>query len=159
MGYVVTGDGPSKMKELTVKLKTADPMLKRELRRALKDAASGAADAARASILSMPGAKVGKPPLRESVANSVTVRVGLASAIQVSITAEPNKMPPGEGNMPKKLNEATFSHPVFGDRKVWVKQRGKSNWFDDSITRAGPDAQQKISDAMDVTAEYIAGGL
>ena len=159
MSYRIEGDGPRKMKELTVKLKTADPMLKTQLRRALKDAGNVAADAARASILSMPGAKVGTPPLRQAVADSVTVRVGLTTSIQVSIVAEPNKMPAGMGNMPKRLNQATFSHPVYGHRKVWVKQTGKLNWFDDSISRAAPDAEAKISDAMDLTAEYIAGAV
>jgi hypothetical protein len=181
VGYEIRGDGPRKMKELTVKLKTADPVLRRELRRALKDAAGGAADAARASILSMPGTKVGTPPLRAAVAASVTVRVGLARAIQVSIVAEPNKMPPGEGNMPKRLNQATFNHPVYGSKLgeqasvllrkaggkggghgrawTWVTQKGKQGWFDDSIAKAGPEAQAKISDAMDLTAEYIAGAL
>ena len=157
MSYRIEGDGPAKMKELVVKLKTADPILKTQLRRALRDAGNTAADAARASILAMPGAQVGTPPLRQAVANSVTVRVGLATTVQVSIVAEPNKMPPGMGNMPKRLNQATFSHPVYGHRKVWVKQTGKLNWFDDSITRAAPAAEAKISDAMDATADYIAG--
>ena len=107
----------------------------------------------------MPGAKVGTPPLRQAVANSVMVRVGLATTVQVSIVAEPNKMPPGMGNMPKRLNSTTFNHPVYGHRTVWVTQAGKPGWFDDSISRAAPDAEAKISDAMDLTAEYIAGGL
>ena len=179
MSYRIEGDGPTKMKELVVKLKTADPILKRELRRALKDAGNVAADAARASILAMPATQVGTPPLRQAVANSVTVRVGLATTIQVSIVAEPNKMPPGMGNMPKRLNQATFNHPVYGSKLgeqasallkkaggkggghgrawTWVTQTGKPGWFDDSIVKAGPDAQQKISDAMDLTADYIAG--
>jgi hypothetical protein len=157
MGYEIRGDGPAKMRELAAKLKTADPVLKRELRRALKDAAGGAADAARASILAMPGEKVGIPPLRAAVANSVVVRTSLTGTVQVSIVAEPNRMPTGEGNMPKRLNQETFSHPVYGNRKVWVTQRGKSGWFDDSITKAGPEAQAKIGDAMDTTANYIAG--
>ena len=179
MTYKVEGDGPDKMRELAVKLKTADPVLKRELRRALKDAGNTAADAARSSILAMPATKVGTPPLRAAVANSVTVRVGLATTIQVSIVAEPNKMPPGMGNMPKRLNQATFNHPVYGSRLgeqasvllkkaggkggghgrgwTWVTQEGKQGWFDDSITKAGPEAQNKINDAMDTTANYIAG--
>lgn len=157
MSYRIEGDGPTRMRELTAKLKTADPVLKRELRRALKDAGNTAADAARSSILAMPATKVGTPPLRTAVANSVTVRVSLARSIQVSIVAEPNKMPPGMGNMPKRLNQATFSHPVYGHRKVWVVQRGKSSWFDNSITKAGPEAERQINDAMDTTANYIAG--
>lgn len=177
----ITGDGVRKAKELAVKLKTADPLLKRELRRALKDAAGTAADAARSSILAMPATQTGTPPLRPAVANSVTVRVGMTGQIQVSIVAEPNKMPPGMGNMPKKLNQETFWHPVYGSRLgeqasvllkkaggkggghgrawTWVEQRGKPGWFDDSINKAGPETQAKISDAMDVTAEYLAGGI
>jgi hypothetical protein len=157
MGYEIRGDGPQKMRELTAKLKTADPILKRELRKALKDAGNTAADAARSSILAMPGEKTGTPPLRAAVANSVMVRTSLTNTVQVSIVAEPNRMPPGEGNMPKRLNQATFNHPVYGNRKVWVTQHGKANWFDDSINRAAPEAQTKISDAMDTTANYIAG--
>jgi hypothetical protein len=179
VSYRITGDGPDKMRELTAKLKTADPILKRELRRALKDAATPAADAARASILAMPGTKVGTPPLRAAVAGSVVIRTSMTGLIQVSIVAEPNRMPPGMGNMPKRLNQATFNHPVYGSRLgeqasvllkkaggkggghgrawTWVTQKGKQGWFDDSISKVGPEAQNKINDAMDATADYIAG--
>lgn len=181
MGYKIEGDGPQKMRELTAKLKTADPILKRELRRALKDAAGGGADAARASILAMPGTKTGTPPLRQAVADCITVRVTIGTSIQVAVVAEPTKMPPGMGNMPKRLNQATFNHPVYGSRLgehasvllkkaggeggghgrawTWTTQKGKKDWFDGAILRTAPDAERKINDAMDLTAEYIAGGL
>jgi hypothetical protein len=159
MGYEIRGDGPAKMRELAAKLKTADPILKRELRRALKDAASGASDAARASILAMPGEKTGTPPLRPAVANSVTIRTRFGNTINVAIVAEPTKMPAGMGNMPYRLNRETFNHPVYGQRKVWVTQRGKPNWFDGAVHRAGTEAQNNISDAMQTTADYITGTL
>jgi hypothetical protein len=181
VGYEIRGDGVEKSRALAAKLKTADPVLKRELRRALKDAAGGAADAARSSILAMPGEKVGTPPLRPAVAKSVTVRTGFGNTISVAIVAEPDKMPSGMGNMPKRLNQATFNHPVYGSRLgeqasvllkkaggkggghgrgwTWVTQKGKKGWFDDSIRRTGPEVQQKISDAMDTTAGYITGTL
>lgn len=181
MGYEITGSGVEKARQLAVLLKTADPVLKRELRKALRSAGNTAADAARSSILAMPGTKVGNPPLRAAVAKSVTVRVGLASTVKVSIVAEPNKMPAGMGNMPKRLNQETFKHPVYGSKLgeqasvllrkaggkggghgrawTWVTQQGQPGWFDDSIRQTGPDAQQKISDAMDTTASYITGAL
>jgi hypothetical protein len=181
MGYEIRGDGPAKMRELAAKLKTADPILKRELRKALKDAASSGADAARASILAMPGKKIGTPPLRAAVANSVVVRTSLTGTIRVFIVAEPNRMPPGEGNMPYRLNQATFNHPVFGSKLgeqasvllkkaggkggghgrgwTWVTQDGWEGWFDNSIRSVGPDLETKVGDAMDTTSAYLAGEL
>jgi hypothetical protein len=190
----ITGNGPEELKILAAKLKGADPLLRRELRKALREAAEPAAVAARRSILSMrakdfpevPGHYQGQ--LRTEVAASILVRPVIGrSAIRVQVVAEPKKMPPGKQGLPALLEAPSFKHPVFarGERFTkgpsrarryrhlpvrerplvyrgawpWVRQVGKPFWFSDAITRAAPEAQRNVREAMDATAQYLTGAV
>jgi hypothetical protein len=39
----------------------------------------------------------------------------------------------GFKNAARVTQEPKFRHPVFGDREVWVNQRGKKDWFRDAV--------------------------
>lgn len=175
----VRGLGPEQIKLLIAELKTADPALKRDLRRNLREAARPAVDAARRSILAMPSRHGGS--LREEVARSVTLTTSLTrSGIRVAITAKPRKMPPGKESLPAHLDSAKgWNHPVYGRPEAeaesvalqqvhgkgfghgrgwaWVKQFGKPGWFEEPIALHARDFQAAADAALAEAERRLSG--
>jgi len=50
---------------------------------------------------------------------------------------------------------AGFRHPVYGNRDVWVQQRGGS-WFKEPIAEEGDFIERKLTDVLEDMAENIA---
>lgn len=159
----VTGTGVAGMRELAVKLRDADPKLRRALLRRFREVAAPVVQATQRSILDMPsvhGSKPGVVPLREAVARTVTSSVGLTrSGARLDIVSSGRKMPEGEDRMPKHLDSARgWGHPVFqrrGRPAVWVHQFGKPQWFEDPPAHSGRVVQGACSRAMnDVARDF-----
>jgi len=58
-----------------------------------------------------------------------------------------------------KVNDGLLTHPVFGNREVWVTQRDgmKAGFFTDPCDRSGPQVRDRILAAMHETAMKITG--
>lgn len=161
----VTGRGPEQMALLAARIRQADPVLQRQLRARMKDAAGPVVDAVKASILAMPSHHAGH--LRDDVAKTVTARVSfLKTGVRLDITSNGARMPQGQGNMPALIDSATgWGHPVFlrhrtlRQRKhwTWVRQRGKPGWFEQPISDKAPDLRAAVEAAMDATARQAGG--
>jgi hypothetical protein len=151
----ITGTGPAEMKLLAARLHDADPALKRELRRSMRTAAGPVVAAVRASILSMPSHHDGS--LRAGTARTVSSSVGLTrTGARLDIVSAGRKMPAGEDRLPGFLDSAKgWSHPVFGNRDVWVRQHGKPAWFERPPAVAAPALRRAVQDAMDATARKL----
>jgi hypothetical protein len=157
----VTGTGVTQMQILAVKLKTADPKLKRNLRRRLRDTAGPVADKARRSILDMPAVR--QAGLREEAAASVTTSVTMTAAgIRVTISSLGSRMPPGKHNLPAYLDEVSgWGHPVYANRKksrsqwTWVHQTGKPGWFERPIAGSAKELRAACQRAIDDTAREL----
>lgn len=115
----IKGTGISDMRELAVKLRAADPALKRDLQKRFRAQARPVVRAVQRSILEMPaehgGSKPGTVPLRTAVARTVgsSARVR-KDGIEVAITSRGSRMPQGEESMPKHLDSSRgFAHPVY----------------------------------------------
>ena len=132
--------------------------LRRDLVDNLKAAVEPAAQAARASILSMSvsGLVRAVPPLRAAVAAAVKVAVRTSGQrAGVFVIAGKTSMPRGFADAPRRLNARRgWRHPVFGS-DVWERQLGKPGWFDDTLDRARPAALRAAQDAMDAMADRI----
>jgi hypothetical protein len=130
--------------------------LDRDLVHELEDVAKPALEAAKASLLGMESSSEVLPGLRTTVADHTRIRVRLTGKHPgVSIRADKLGMPRGFNNAPKRLNEARgWRHQVFG-QDVWVTQRGKPGWFDDTISKFKPAARQAAQKAMDGMAKRI----
>lgn len=175
----VTGPGPVQLRELSVKLKTADPHLRRGLRRELRQALDPVADKVRASILSMPSHHDGT--LRGEIARTVYVSVGRVS---VSIVSEGRRMPAGKQTLPVHTDRAKgWGHPVYarGPRFrlapsrarryrhlpeswrpqvkrgawTWAHQVGKPGWFETPVYESARELQAACQRAMDDTARML----
>lgn len=170
----VTGSGVLDMKLLAAKLKEADPVLKRELRRNFRDAAEPVLGDVEQSILLMPSHHGGT--LRREVAKTVVLRTSFsANGVRVNIDSVGSRMPPGKETLPQHLDsEKGWNHPVYGRAEAeaesvalqkihgkgfghgrawtWRKQFGKPGWFERPITdnaRAFRSAALKAIDAVE----------
>jgi hypothetical protein len=116
----ITGTGPAQMRKLAILLRSADPQLKRELRRNFRALARPTVEKVQRSILDMavkpsePGARP-HPPLRETIARTVGSSVGLTkNGIRLDIVSLGSKMPRGESTLPKHVDSREgWPHPVY----------------------------------------------
>lgn len=112
----VGGPGPEQLRELAARLKVADPVLKRQLRRNLRNAVKPAAQAAKDSILAMPSKHDGH--LREALAKSVTVSTSITGRqIQIDIVQNGKKLEAtGQGTLGQLFDsDKGFRHPVYAN--------------------------------------------
>ena len=129
--------------------------LRKDLVKGLRSAVVPVAQAAKASILSMPssGGHSGAS-LRGAVAGGVKVQIRTTGAAGVFVVAKSTGMPRNFRNAPKRLDAKSWRHPVPGVKK-WVTQVGKPGWFDDTMQRARPGANRAAADALDSVAQRI----
>jgi len=151
----VTGSGVVDMKLLAVKMRTADPRLKKALRKKLTDAARPVARRVQDSILSMPAHD--EAGLRAETAATVKVTSRISrSGISVSIVSYGGKMPAGKESLPKHLDSSRgWGHPVWGHRDRWVRQRGKPQWFETPPTLNRNEFRSACEAAMNETARQL----
>lgn len=171
----VTGGGQEEMRRLAGRLKTADAELRRQLRKALRDAAGPVTGAVREAIAASPSKHDGT--LRGETARTVSASVSVAgSRVTLAIVSRGSLMPDGKGNLPAYLNDdKRWKHPVFGrplaeiEAQVtgkghgrgwtWVKQSSHAvGWFDKTIAGRAPDLRRSVESAMDETARKLEGG-
>jgi hypothetical protein len=117
MATVITGSGVRDMRELAVKLRAADPKMKRDLRRNFRQLAAPLVRDVQAAILAMPS-KDGPPKeggLRDDIAKTVSASTTISkSGIRLDIVSLGSRMPPGEDSLPKHTDSARgWAHPVF----------------------------------------------
>ena len=145
------------MRALAAKLHTADADLRRNLRREMRQAGKQIVPRVQRSILDMPAEKYRDRGLREEVAASVYASVSLTkTSVQVTIVASGRRMPEGKRSLPAHMDAAAgWSHPVFGHRDRWVRQHGKTGWFERPIAESAGDVRQACADAIDETLKRL----
>lgn len=68
--------------------------------------------------------------LRRALAAAVGVRYEHEAVVFV---VQADRMPEGKEHLPLVTVQRVWRHPVFGNRKVWVEQRGDVAWFQRAI--------------------------
>lgn len=173
----VTGPGVLDMKLLAARLREADPALKRNLRRAFKDAAEPVAGDVEQSILLMPSHHDGT--LRRQIAKTITVKTSFsASGVRVSIESDGRKMPRGKETLPHHTDSAKgWNHPVWGRAEAeaesvalqeihgkgfghgrgwtWVKQFGKPGWFERPVIDNAREFRDAALKAIDEVERHL----
>jgi len=133
--------------------------LRKELARNMRAALRPAAAEAKSSIMAMSSAGLPTAPaLRSSVAKKIRPEVKLGGRWSgARVKAFKTKNVRNFPNAPKRLNRAGgWRHPVFGNREVWVQQRGKTDWFDRSFEGRESEYRAAVEQAMEDTARRIA---
>jgi hypothetical protein len=86
----------------------------------------------------------------------VSIRTG-ANTAGVSIVTTGTKLPAGKQPMVRAYNKRTFRHPVFGNRNVWVTQRGRP-YFGAVLDERKSSMLQAMEAALREAAETIRTG-
>jgi hypothetical protein len=64
---------------------------------------------------------------------------------------------PNEAGLPRGFDNGPrgFRHPVYGNRNVWVQQRGGS-WFREPIAEHRDEVEKDLTDVLEAMAKRIA---
>jgi hypothetical protein len=90
--------------------------------------------------------------LRETIAAGVRLQI---TAKGVRIIASSDRLPEKQKTLVRRLDsDKGWRHPVFGDREVWVHQRG-GPWFAETIKKRAPDFRAAIVEAMEETKKQL----
>lgn len=134
--------------------------LRKELAKNMREVLKPAAVEAKNSIMAMPTttARPVTPALRTSIARKIRPEVKLGGRWSgARVKAFKTKNIRGFPNAPKRTNRASgWRHPVFGNRDIWVTQRGKADWFDDSFKGREGVYKEAVEQAMESMARRIA---
>lgn len=133
--------------------------LRKELAKNMRAALRPAAAEAKSSIMAMSSAGLPtSPALRSTVAKKIRPEVKLGGRWSgARVKAFKTKNVRNFPNAPKRLNRAGgWRHPVYGNREVWVQQRGKVDWFDRSFEGRESHYKAAVEAAMENMARRIA---
>lgn len=156
------------IKNLAKVLRKVSPVLGREMRRAVREAARPVMTDMKAKIGStgMPafgtGAHAYDGPtggggITAKMQRSLSLRV---SGGRVRIFVRPGALG-SAAKLPAYIDAGvTWRHPVRGNRRAWVSQRGTAaGWFTDTAHRHYPQVRADVQDALDDTARTLVAML
>ena len=124
----------------------------RKLRGGLEEAAGPIIAKVQREAMELPARGAKHTGLRGRLAAGVRLQVN-PSSIRIAATAvDPTEtaLPRGMDNGPKG-----WRHPVYGNRDVWVQQRGGS-WFREPIADEGNSVERKLTNVLEQMADNIA---
>jgi hypothetical protein len=125
----------------------------RKLGNALEDATQPIIAKVRREAMALPARGRKHTGLRGRLAEGVRAEeVGESSVRIVATAVDPTEraLPRGMDNGPRG-----WRHPVYGNRNVWVQQRGGS-WFREPIAESGDTIERKLTDVLEQMADNIA---
>lgn len=161
-GYVITSDD---IKNLAKVLRKVSPELGRDMRRAVREAARPVMQDMRSEIganamtawgggMRPYDGPAGSGGITAKMIRSLSIRV---SGGKVRIFVRPGALG-SAGRLPAYIDAGSaWRHPVMGNRKAWVSQRGSAvGWFTQTAHRHYPQVTEDVRDVLDDTARKIA---
>jgi hypothetical protein len=132
--------------------------LRKDLAKTMREALKPGALQAKNSIMGMVSLHGATPALRTSIARKIRPEVKLGGRWSgARVKAFKTKNIRGFPNAPKRTNRADgWRHPVYGNRDVWVQQRGKLEWFDRAFRGREGLYKAAVEQAMNDMARRIA---
>lgn len=123
----------------------------RELGEALNEATRPIIAKVRRAAYAIPARGPKHTGLRGRLAAGVKATViGQNATIVAEASPDEAGLPRGFDNGPRG-----FRHPVYGNREVWVQQRGFS-WFREPIAEEGDMVERRLTEVLEDMAENIA---
>jgi hypothetical protein len=78
-------------------------------------------------------------PLRATIAAAIRLSVRYGSSPGARVWIDRSALPADLRNMPNRLNDGFWRHPVFGNRHAWVRQTARPyGWWDKTIDQHKP---------------------
>lgn len=134
-------------------LKREESSASRKLHAALEEAAGPIIAKVRGEALALPARGKKHTGLRARLAAGVEVQPNVGrNSVRIVATA-----PLGERGLPRGMDNGPrgFRHPVYGNRDVWVQQRGGS-WFREPIAEEGDAVERRLTNVLEQMADNIA---
>lgn len=126
-----------------------DKGLARELRKAVRKAATPGRNAAKTAARAIPAKGPRSRGLRRRMARGIGIQV---TGTRVRIVT---RMPKGMEMLPRGFDTAKgWRKPLFGNRQRWFQQPGHP-WFRQTIARTAPAAREEMKAAMERVAGQI----
>lgn len=105
-----------------------------------------------------PNTPAGRGDLRKLLARAVTVQVRTGRNATVSLKVDGRKMPEGMKGVPSLYERRRpWRHPVYGNREVWVSQRGQPT-FDRIVRQAAPGVRRRVGKIAEGVARDVTKG-
>lgn len=166
--------------DLNKKLKGAEKSLRTELNKAIRDSTKPAVADLKAAVMAIDSKVTGKSGvgsgevsraihagsgkiqrkrshgLRATIARSIQTKITTSgSRTGVRIRIDGTKLPADQQKLPKALDSANgWRHPVFGNKSVWVTQKGQP-WWAVTVNKHRDDIRAKIRAAIDSTVSKL----
>lgn len=153
----VGGPGPYQLRLLSARLRAAGTEgqgLRRELYKAINDAAKPLADEIRSVEHLIPYVPDKYAPV---LAGDLTVKAVKRGTTNPGVSIQ------ARGRVHKRkviqFNDGVISHPLFGNRKRWFRQTAgmRPGFFTDPAEKAAPGIRRQVLAAMHDTGQKITG--
>lgn len=94
--------------------------------------------------------------LREQLATASGSSVSAGDKkVELAFRVRASQLPPSQRKLPRRWDSETgWKHPVFGNRKIWVSQRGHP-YFRSTVYRSKDELKGAVLGAMDVAGRKI----
>lgn len=146
--------GTGQLLELQRRLRAAGgENIRRSMQRRIRAAAEPLADDLRSTVRALPirsqgRRKSGGPspttrPLRGTIAGAIRISVRTTGNPGAKVWIDKSRLPPDLRNMPNKLDEGSWRHPVFGNRRRWTTQYA-APWWGVTIRRHEPRMRAQV---------------
>lgn len=136
--------------------------LNRRIRHAAQPIHRDLQQAARTLRVWGPGSKDGRhrpktdgPPLRETIAGAI--RLSVTTGGGTKLWVDNSRLPAGWRSMPKNTNDGKWRHPVFGNRRKWVYQYARKDWWFDTIRPHMPRLRAEVERVMQDVERRLGG--
>ncbi|MGA6159590.1 hypothetical protein ACPEIC_40350 [Stenotrophomonas sp. NPDC087984] len=87
-------------------------------------------------------------PLRATIAAAIRISVRTSGNPGARVWVDRAALPPDMRNMPNKIEEAHWRHPVYGNKRRWAAQYA-SPWWDVTIRRHTPRMTAEVERVLD----------
>lgn len=149
---------PADLKRILDAAKKANPALATALRKRLRGIGNDVVKDMRRLIMATPpsgGRSPGRHTTRKQIAAGISTKIATAKDKQgISVVQSAGKLPPARRPMSRAYNKPRWRHPVFGNTKVWVAQKGNPS-FGRRIKPFEPKAAAEIRAALAEMADQI----
>jgi hypothetical protein len=86
-----------------------------------------------------------KRPFRQMLAGGVRLSVRTTSSPGARVWIDQSRIEPKARNVLNQINnDGRLRHPVFGNRKRWVNQRGQAGWWTRIVATRTPRMRAEV---------------
>lgn len=106
------------------------------------------------TVRSLPMGSPGRSVRGGPSSNTRPLRATIAAAIRLSVRTTGNpgarvwidraSLPTDLRTMPKHMNNNSIRHPVFGNKRRWVKQTTPPMWWEQTVRRHRPRMEREV---------------